>query len=256
MKKSKKILCKLFTLCILVTTTLFPNSAFAEVNKEYVENANIKMTIQSKSGWGGVIGTGWCYKTWTGNEIKPVVKIFDGNKELVEGQDYKLKYGNNIDMGYCKIYLSNNGAYKYINLWAEALCQDVFHCPADCIDGDEVYSNNELLRGPLFVIRPQGTTLNKATPQKKAAKITWKRQAKKMSVKRITGYQIQLSTNSKFKSGTNRTITVKGYKNTSKTVKKLKANKKYYVRIRTYYQCKDGFKAYSVWSKAKAVKTK
>ncbi|MBR1530662.1 MAG: fibronectin type III domain-containing protein, partial [Eubacterium sp.] len=98
------------------------------------------------------------------------------------------------------------------------------------------------------------TKLNKVKGQKKAVKVTWKKQAKKMSVKRITGYQIQLSTRKDFE--TYRLVTVKGYKNTSKTVKKLKAKKKYYVRVRTYFQCKDGFKSYSTWSKAKTVKTK
>ena len=75
-----------------------------------------------------------------------------------------------------------------------------------------------------------------------------------MSNSRINGYQIQYSTDSKFKKG-NKTITVKGYNKTSKKISKLKAKKKYYVRIRTY---KTVYKKnyYSGWSKAKAVKTK
>ena len=44
-------------------------------------------------------------------------------------------------------------------------------------------------------------------------------------------------------------------KTTKNNVKKLKAKKKYYVRIRTY-KTVNGKKVYSSWSKVKSVKTK
>ncbi len=65
----------------------------------------------------------------------------------------------------------------------------------------------------------------------------------------ITGYQIQYSTNSKFKKG-NKSIKIKNAKTVSKKITKLKAAKKYYVRIRTYKG-----KKYSKWSKVKSIKT-
>lgn len=83
---------------------------------------------------------------------------------------------------------------------------------------------------------------------KKSVKVTWKK------VKGIKGYQIQYSTNKKFKKG-NKTITVKSKKSTSATIKKLKSKKKYYVRMRTY-KVVNGKKVYSAWSKAKSVKVK
>ena len=83
---------------------------------------------------------------------------------------------------------------------------------------------------------------------KKSIKVTWKK------VKGIKGYQIQYSTNKKFKKG-NKTITVKSAKSTSATIKKLKSKKKYYVRMRTY-KVVNGKKVYSAWSKAKSVKVK
>ena len=52
-----------------------------------------------------------------------------------------------------------------------------------------------------------------------------------------------------------KTVTVSSYKTTSKTVKSLKAKKKYYVRVRTY-KTVSGTKYYSSWSKAKSVTTK
>lgn len=83
---------------------------------------------------------------------------------------------------------------------------------------------------------------------KKSVKVTWKK------VTGIKGYQIQYSTNKKFKKG-NKTITVKSTKSTSATIKKLKSKKKYYVRMRTY-KVVNGKKVYSAWSKAKSVKVK
>ena len=67
------------------------------------------------------------------------------------------------------------------------------------------------------------------------------------------GYQIQYSTNKKFRGA--ETITVKGAKKTSVTLKKLKSKKKYYVRIRTYKGV-NGKYWYSSWSKTKAAKVK
>lgn len=74
-----------------------------------------------------------------------------------------------------------------------------------------------------------------------------------MAASRITGYQIQLATDSKFTKN-KRLVTAKGYTKTSKKVTKLKGGKKYFVRIRTY-KTAGGKNYYSPWSKAKTVKT-
>ena len=77
----------------------------------------------------------------------------------------------------------------------------------------------------------------------------WKKQATQ-----TTGYQVQYALNSKFTSGA-KTITVKGPKVVSKKVTKLKAKKKYWVRVRTYKTVgKTNY--YSAWSAAKYVTTK
>ena len=99
------------------------------------------------------------------------------------------------------------------------------------------------------VKKPAGTRISSVTAGKKSLRIKWKKQAKNTS-----GYQIQLATNSKFTKG-KKTIRVKGGKNTARTVKSLKAKKKYYVRVRTYRNF-NGKVLYSKWSKAKAKTTK
>ena len=91
--------------------------------------------------------------------------------------------------------------------------------------------------------------ITKLTKRKKTFKIRWAK------VKNASGYELQYSTSSKFTKKTTKTVKVKGNTEFAKTVKKLKAKKKYYVRVRAY---KDGkaVTVYTKWSKAKAVKTK
>ena len=48
---------------------------------------------------------------------------------------------------------------------------------------------------------------------------------------------------------------MKGYKKTSRTIRKLKRGKKYYVRVRTYKKV-NGKNYYSAWSKARYVEIK
>ena len=99
-----------------------------------------------------------------------------------------------------------------------------------------------------FTIKPTATTLSSVSAKSKGFTVKWKK-----LTTQTTGYQIQYSTSSKFTSA--KTVTVSKNKTTSKTVSKLKAKKKYYVRIRTY-KTVGKTKIYSSWSKAKAVTTK
>jgi len=92
------------------------------------------------------------------------------------------------------------------------------------------------------------TTITSVKSQSKAFTVKWKKKSG------ITGYQIQYSTNSKFKKG-NKTIKIKKAKTVSKKITGLKPSKKYYVRIRTY-KIVNKKTYYSSWSKKKNVTTK
>lgn len=104
-----------------------------------------------------------------------------------------------------------------------------------------------------YSINPKGTSVSKVKAAKKGFKVTWKKQKTQ-----TTGYQVQYSTDKNFKKN-NKTVTISKNSTTSKSVGKLKAKKKYYVRVRTYKTVKFGGKSvklYSGWSKAKSVTTK
>lgn len=79
----------------------------------------------------------------------------------------------------------------------------------------------------------------KAYAMSKSFKLNWKK------VSGAKGYEIQYSYKSNF-SGAKK-ITVKSGNATSQTVKKLTGKKKVYIRIRAYYNDKNG-KAYSPWT--------
>ena len=99
-----------------------------------------------------------------------------------------------------------------------------------------------------FTIKPKAASINKLTAKDKALTVKINR-----SLQQSTGYQIQYATSSKFSSSEK--VTISNNKTNTKTIKRLKKNKKYYVRVRTY-KVVDGQRIYSNWSKAKSVKTK
>lgn len=100
-----------------------------------------------------------------------------------------------------------------------------------------------------MTIKPVKTTIKKPAAAKKAVTVKWKKVSKQ-----ATGYQVMVATNKAFTKNVKKAFVTKK-KTTSKKMTKLKANKKYYVRVRTYKTVK-GVKIYSAWSAVKTVKTK
>ena len=161
--------------------------------------------------------------TYNGKVQKPSVTVKDSKgKALKNGTDYTVSYPKgmkNVGKYTVKVTLKGN------------------------------YSGSKSMT---YNINPKGTSVSKVTAAKKGFKVTWKKQTTQ-----TTGYQVQYSTSSKFKSA--KTVTISKNKTTSKSVGKLSAKKKYYVRVRTYKTVKIGGKSvklYSGWSKAKSVTTK
>ncbi len=100
-----------------------------------------------------------------------------------------------------------------------------------------------------LTIKPKTMKVSSVKSQKKkTATVKWKKD------KSATGYMIECATDKKFKKN-KVTVTVSKYKTVSKTVKKLKAGKKYYVRICAYAKS-GGTKVQGNWSKSKTVKVK
>ena len=158
--------------------------------------------------------------TYSGGVKTPSVTVKDANGNALHNKtDYIVQYASGR---------KNVGTYKVI------------------VTLKDNYSGKKTLS---FTINPKGTAISSLSKSKKAFTAKWKKQSAQTS-----GYQLLYSTNSKFKSR-NKYVTVSSYKTTSKTIKKLAAKKKYYVKIRTYKNV-SGKKYYSGWSAAKTVVTK
>ncbi len=98
------------------------------------------------------------------------------------------------------------------------------------------------------IITVKKVPLYKPQPKKKSFVVRWK------VLGGVYGYQIQVATDKKFKKN-KKTFTIKKQNVSKKTVKKLKAKKKYFVRIRAY-SVVNGKKVYGKWSKIQSAKTK
>ena len=159
--------------------------------------------------------------TYNGKKQTPFVTVKDSKgKELKVNTDYKVKLpSGRKNVGTYEVKITFKGSK---------------------------YSGSKTLS---YTINPKSTKLSKVSAKKKGFEAKWKKQSTQTK-----GYQIQYSTDSKFKSG-NKTVTVNKNSTTKKTISKLKAKKKYYVRIRTY-KTVGKQKYYSDWSKSVKVTTK
>ncbi len=155
-------------------------------------------------------------KAFTGKAITQNVTVKVGNTVLKNGTDYTVSYSNNKKVGKATVKITGKGKY-----------------------GGVITKT--------FKINSAKQEIQKLTAKSKAFFIDW---AQKGSA---TGYEIQYATNSKFTSA--KKVTITNNKTDKTTVSKLSANKKYYVRVRSYTTV-GGTKYYGAWSAVKNVTTK
>ena len=177
-------------------------------------------------------------KVYTGSDLEQdpdKISVYLDETYLQNGSDYTISYKNNRNVGMAKMVITGTGSYSKVK---------------------EVP----------FRILPKGTSLGKLKKGKKSIIVKWKKQKARMAKERIDGYQIQVATNKSFTKNV-KSKRVKGYKKTKVKMTKLKKNRTYYVRVRTflypnndimnkYDPKKHGRAFYSKWSKAKRIKTK
>ena len=155
-------------------------------------------------------------KAFTGKAITQNVTVKVGNTVLKNGTDYTVSYSNNKKVGKATVKITGKGKY-----------------------GGVITKT--------FKINPAKQQIQKLTAKSKAFFVDW---AQKGSA---TGYEIQYATNSKFTGA--KKVTITNNKTDKTTVSKLSANKKYYVRVRSYTNV-GGTKYYGAWSAVKNVTTK
>ena len=154
---------------------------------------------------------------YNGHTQVPNVTVYDSKSNVIGPENYKVSYGRDgKSIGKHQLVISFQGKYS----------------------GSVTKT---------YTIKPRGTSIKKLTKLSKGFTVKWSK------VSSATGYQIQYSTNKKFKKSSLSTIRKRTA--TSSKVRSLRGKKKYYVRIRTYKKV-GGTTYYSAWSSAKAVTTK
>jgi hypothetical protein len=154
---------------------------------------------------------------YTGKAIKPTVTVKYGSTKLKSGTDYTVSYKNNTKTGKATITVKGKGKYT------------------------------GTLTKTFNIIPKQATVSSVTSPKKSQLKVTWKKDSQ------ATGYQLVYSTSSSFKSA--KTVNITKNSTVSKTISKLTAGKKYYVKVRSY-KTVDGKKVYGAYSKVKSVTVK
>ena len=107
---------------------------------------------------------------------------------------------------------------------------------------------NAASKNVTITVKPKKVAGLKVKKGKKRMTVSWKRD------KKVTGYQITYAQNKKFKKG-KKTITISKNKTIKRTVKKLKARKTYYVKVRAYKNI-GKTKIYGAYSGTKKVKVR
>ena len=105
-----------------------------------------------------------------------------------------------------------------------------------------------------FTIKPKGTVLSRLSAGKKKITVKWKKQTVQKTV-----YQIQYSVRKDFKKGSTETVTVRKNSGSGTVLKRLRAGKRYNVRICTYKDVRINGKTKricSAWSAPKSVTVK
>ena len=152
--------------------------------------------------------------TYTGRAIKAKLTVYANEKKL-SAKNYAVKYKNNKNTGIATIIVTGKGSYA---AWKGT---------------------------GTFNILPKKPAFSKVQSKKTGtAVLKWKK------LKQVNGYEVQFSTDKKF-----RTFDSAKTGKVSVTLKKLISKKTYYVRVRGYRNVKGG-RIYGAWSKVKKVKIK
>lgn len=160
--------------------------------------------------------------SYNGVSKTPAVTVYDNYNRKISSEYYTVRYmSSRKNVGLYPVIITFRG--KYSGAGSHAL---------------------------YYMIAPAKTSIRGLSAKSKSFTVKW---SKKSS--QVSGYEIQYSRSSGFKSGVKR-IVVNSKKTASKTISRLKSKKRYYIRVRTYKNIPGDYSITSNWSTVKSVKTK
>lgn len=167
----------------------------------------------------------------------------------ISGEHYASMMGKTID---AVTYYTENGVVKYDidDTYVPYKFDTTATKPSDATTTATKPAATTTATKP--AVKPvKKVTVKKQTVKVKAGKkkltVTWKKD------KNVSGYQIKIATKKNFKGA--KTYTVKSYKTYKKVIKKLKAKKKYFVKVRAYKTVGKS-KVYGAYSAVRSCKVK
>ena len=235
-----------------------------EIEKKYpyddgyfVNNALVTIT-----GKGNYDGIGWEYYTVRANyktektdqkKDNTTEKKTKKSNQKITGisSSYKKAYGSSFTLkpkAKGKItYKSNNTKVATVNSKGKVKIKGTGKVTISITAKETSAYKKQTKKVTIYAV-PGKRDIKKLSSGKKKLTVQWKKD------NRSDGYQVQYSTDKKFKKNVKNVVI--GKKQTTKqTIKKLKTGKKYYVRIRSYKKI-SGKKYYGTWSSKKTVKVK
>ena len=223
----------------------------------FVNNALVTIT-----GKGNYDGIGWEYYTVRANyktektdqkKDNTTEKKTKKSNQKITGisSSYKKAYGSSFTLkpkAKGKItYKSNNTKVATVNSKGKVKIKGTGKVTISITAKETSAYKKQTKKVTIYAV-PGKRDIKKLSSGKKKLTVQWKKD------NRSDGYQVQYSTDKKFKKNVKNVVI--GKKQTTKqTIKKLKTGKKYYVRIRSYKKI-SGKKYYGTWSSKKTVKVK
>lgn len=220
-----------------LTETAAPNTVYTVIveSSNYADKAiSITSALADIKDYEGKVTLSENSYVYDGKEKKPTVTI----EGLTEDTDFTVSYTNNVEEGKATVTVTGTGNYtgtvtKEFEITkktddskpSESTKPSTTTTPDKSGTNTNTDTNTPKKKNTVTVKVSKVKKLKVKALSGRKIKISWKKIAK------VSGYQIQYSTSKKFKKATK--ITVKASK-VSKTISKLKAKKKYYVRICAY----------------------
>lgn len=222
---------------------------------------------------------------YTGKALTPAPIVTYSGQTLKAGTDYDVTYSNNVKLGTATLKITGKGSYTGEKTMAFRICNKITY---NLNKGTQNSSNkvtfckekvklyNPTRKGYTFggwytdkkftkkITSVSNKTTKNVTVYAKWIKVTKcsapanvklvnsKAKTMAISYQAVTGakgYEISYATNAKFK-GATKVLT----KSKSKTIKKLKKGKTYYVRVRAYKMDSTGNKIFGSYSKNAKIK--
>lgn len=235
----------------ITTSFTSSNESFAEsfdVNNNTVAKADDIELGKNYNGMFGINDKDDYYKIYV-TKGKYILKAKSSNKgidaillnsEGVKIENYFTKLNYNTGEYVCnETILLNTGVY-YLRMYDYS--------------GSNFYSFSlapykaQTTNNTATLVKPSTVKINKVQSKKKSMVVCWNK------INNVSGYEVQIATDKKFKKN-KKSYLISNADSNKKTLKKLKSNKKYFVRVRAYKNI-NGKRINGKWSTIKSVKIK